>query len=83
MNTQTKNELKNILNGEGGNIFDFIAQNYYLLSSEELKDIAKECADLMYRYGAKVYGDNGRDMVAKVNADLKENIIENTFILED
>ena len=73
MTKSQRKELIAILKNEKGNIYDFIADNYYCLRVDELKDLALELADLAYRYARHLKGDKG---VEKVHTDLLENIEE-------
>ena len=63
METKIKNELLDILNNKRGNMYDFIADNYWLLDKDELKDIALECVALMYQYAEAL------EMARKGNID--------------
>ena len=87
MEKREQNELLNILNNKGGNMYDFIANNYWILSKDELKDIALECVALMYQYAEaleterKGYID---DATKTAHNDLLENIKEyRNNLLED
>lgn len=66
-------ELKDIIKGiEKEGIFDFVANNYWKLSKEDLRDIAKE---LSYA----VYDKLGNE----VNKEIEQATIENLKELED
>ena len=87
METKTKKELLDILQNNRGNIYDFIANNYWLLSKDELKDIALEAVALMYQYAEKIQFDttgNTDGATNKAHADLYENIKDyRETLLED
>ena len=87
METKTKNELLDILQNNRGNIYDFIANNYWLLSKDELKDIALEAVALMYQYAEKIevlQGHSTDNATKQAHADLYENIKDyRATLLED
>lgn len=87
MEKKIKNELLDILNNKRGNMYDFIANNYWILDKDELKDIALECVALMYQYAEALEMErkgNIDNATKQAHNDLLENIKEyRETLLED
>ena len=87
MEKREQKELKNILNNKGGNMYDFIANNYWILDKDELKDIALECVALMYQYAEALEmarKGNIDNATKQAHSDLLENIKDyRSNLLED
>ena len=87
MTNELRKQLKDILENNKGNLYDFIANNYYDMTKDNLKDLALEITALMYQYAEalemknKGYIDNA---TKQAHSDLLENIKEyREELLED
>lgn len=89
MEQKQTQELKEILtNNEDnskGNLYDFVCNNYWQLSKEELKDMLKEAVALLYTKAEAENIENGKpyDDYKKLYSEYFENLKENTTIFED
>lgn len=88
MEKSTLLELKEILFTNRGNLFDFICNNYYLLTKEELKDLCKEAFALLYDKQDQENTEKGikwndKNYYFVLHQEYAENLTENTTILED
>ena len=70
---QYTKELLELLNNQGGNLYDYICNNYYLMEADKLADLAKESACLLYVYAEREHGDKG---TKKAHTELLEQIKE-------
>jgi hypothetical protein len=75
MEKNTKTELLEILNNERGNLYDFIANNYWLMSKDDLKSLALEIVALLYVYASRLNTDSERAN-KEMHAELLETIKE-------
>ncbi len=84
MTKELLNQLNDILTNNRGNLFDFIIDNYYLLSKDELKDFAKEVVALLYEKAEEENIKNGKpyDRYDKLHKEILKNIKDNTTLLE-
>ena len=83
MEKRERQELLEILSNNKGNLYDFVCNNYYLLSKDDLKDIAKEVIYLLYTYVARANSNNPEKGEQEAHAELLESLKENTTIFED
>ena len=88
MEKSTLYELKDILNNNRGNLFDFICNNYWKLSKEELKDLCKEAFALLYdlqdeKNTEKGIEWNDKNYYDELHKDYLETLEENTSLLEE
>lgn len=82
MTNEIKNELKGILLEHNSNLYDFVCNNYYLLTKEELKDLCKEAFELVYLYICRL-DTNSEKQIREAHKDYYENLKEYTTLLED
>ena len=71
--TQQK-ELYNILTNNGGNLYDFIANDYWLMSKEDLKNLSLEVVALLYAYAERQNPNNNKERDKQLHTELLENI---------
>lgn len=76
MENKTRQELINILENKRGNLYDFIANNYWILEKEELKDLALEITCLLYVYGSRLEPSDTEKANRFVHKELYEQIKE-------
>ena len=74
MEKELQNELLQAIKED--NLYDFICNNYYLLSKEELKDLAKELCAIVFQ----PYQDEENKAKGEV---LVENLKDYTTLLEE
>ena len=80
------NELKTLLTeAKHGNLYDFICDNYYLMSKEELKDLLKEAFALLYEKAERENVKRGADYdnFKELHGEYFETLKENTTIFEE
>jgi hypothetical protein len=86
METKTLNELTDLLTYEKhGNLYDFVCNNYYLLSKEELKDLLKEAFALLYekQEAENIRNNREYDYYKSLHNEYLETLKENTTIFEE
>ena len=83
--TQLQKELLKVLNSEHSNLYDFICNNYYLMSKEELKDLCKEAFALLYEKTEKdnFLHNEEIDDFKNLHKEYLETLKENTTIFEE
>lgn len=78
------NRLNDILTNNRGNLYDFVCDNYYLLSKDELKDLCKEAFALLYSYAENIEVVKGEEKAfEELHKEYKENLKEYTSILDE
>jgi len=81
MNKQQQ-DLLDVLTSKHSNLYDYICDNYYLLTREELKDLCKEVIALLYVYASRA-NPNSEKANREMHAELLENIKEYTTFFEE
>lgn len=72
MTNEIRQELKDILNNKGSNLYDFMANHYWELSKEEIKTLFLEVVDALYSEALYNYYDE-----EKANIKAHEKVLEN------
>ena len=86
MTQEQRQELLDLLEHEKhGNLYDFIVNNYYSLSKEDLKDLCKEAFALLYEHKEQENVKNGKeyDHFLDLHKEYLETLKENTNLLEN
>ena len=73
---ETTKQLKNILENKRGNLYDFIADNYWQLDREVLKGLALEITCLLYVYASRENPQDTEKANRLVHSELLEQIRE-------
>jgi len=82
---QTKNLLDLLTHEKHGNLYDFICDNYWEMSKEDLKNLCKEAFALLYEKAEKENTENGKpyDNYVKLHNEYLENLKEYTSFFEE
>ena len=88
MDKKTLLTLKEILYTNKSNLFDFICENYWKLSKDDLKDLLKEAYALLYTKQDQLNTEKGvkwndKNYYSELHQDYAENLQENTYLLEE
>ena len=81
MKKEQLQELNEILLNDRGNLYDFICNNYYSLSKEDIKDLCKEAFDLLYTFSERLNGNDQDKHLKKVHREYYDNLKEWTDLL--
>jgi len=86
MTEKQREELQDLLQHEKhGNLYDFICDNYWDLSREDLKDLCKEAYALLYEKAERENVANGKDYdnYKALHEEYYNTLKDNTTIFED